>query len=275
MHCARLNRLFASDGRCFDLALDHGMFNECSFLAGIEDMARAVDIGMRAGVDAIQVAPGQAHFLQSSMGRQKPSLVLRVDVGNVYGPERPARLFSRLIADPVETAVRQDAACVIANLFYLPQDGALNQQGLANLARLVAECRRWAMPLMVEPLVLRPAENGWYESIGDVTRLAALVRQTVEMGADVIKCDPTESGADFHRIVEAACGRPVLARGGGRVSEIEILERTSELMDEGASGVVYGRNITQHRRPEAIGRALVAIVHHGADIAAAERLLKS
>ena len=37
----RLNRLFAADGKCFDVAIDHGFFGEASFLAGIEDMVRS------------------------------------------------------------------------------------------------------------------------------------------------------------------------------------------------------------------------------------------
>jgi DhnA family fructose-bisphosphate aldolase class Ia len=40
----RLNRLFAADGRCFDVAIDHGFFNERTFLGGIEDIARAIAI---------------------------------------------------------------------------------------------------------------------------------------------------------------------------------------------------------------------------------------
>ena len=38
----RLNRLLAEDGRCFDVAIDHGFFNERSFLNNIEDMPRVV-----------------------------------------------------------------------------------------------------------------------------------------------------------------------------------------------------------------------------------------
>src|SRR5262245_43348427 len=38
----RLNRLFGADGKCFDVAIDHGFFNESCFLAGIEDIAAAV-----------------------------------------------------------------------------------------------------------------------------------------------------------------------------------------------------------------------------------------
>ena len=42
MATARLNRLFAGDGRCFDVAVDHGFFGEHEFLTGIEDMERAI-----------------------------------------------------------------------------------------------------------------------------------------------------------------------------------------------------------------------------------------
>ncbi|MDP9348485.1 MAG: aldolase, partial [Gemmatimonadota bacterium] len=42
---ARLNRLFnGRSGRCFDVAIDHGFFNELSFLKGIEDIARAIQV---------------------------------------------------------------------------------------------------------------------------------------------------------------------------------------------------------------------------------------
>ncbi|GAX91694.1 hypothetical protein [Effusibacillus lacus] len=40
----RLNRLFAKDGKCFDVAIDHGFFNEMSFLSGIEDMKKTVQM---------------------------------------------------------------------------------------------------------------------------------------------------------------------------------------------------------------------------------------
>ena len=53
---ARLNRLFAADGRCFDVAVDHGFFGEGSFLAGIEDMERTVATLVDAAPDAIQSA---------------------------------------------------------------------------------------------------------------------------------------------------------------------------------------------------------------------------
>jgi len=93
---ARMNRLFAADGRCFDGAIDHGFFGEGSFLAGIEDVEAAIATLVDAAPDAIQLSPGQAPLLQRLPG-PKPALVLRTDVANVYGPEHPGHLFSELI----------------------------------------------------------------------------------------------------------------------------------------------------------------------------------
>ena len=60
---------------------------------------------------------------------------------------------------------------------------------------------------------------------------------------------------------EAAGGIPVLLRGGGKVGDREILQRTHDLLAQGASGIVYGRNIIQHAKPAAITRALMGLVH--------------
>ena len=57
-------------------------------------------------------------------------------------------------------------------------------------------------------------------------KIMYLVRQAVELGADIIKADPTDDVSIYHKVVEAASGIPVLVRGGGRVSDQEILERT-------------------------------------------------
>ncbi|MBC8099137.1 MAG: aldolase, partial [Armatimonadetes bacterium] len=54
----RLNRLFAPDGNCFDVAVDHGFFGERSFLTGIEDMPYVVQTLAAAAPDAIQLSIG-------------------------------------------------------------------------------------------------------------------------------------------------------------------------------------------------------------------------
>jgi class I fructose-bisphosphate aldolase len=258
----RFNRLFAADGRCFDVAVDHGFFGEGSFLTGIEDMERTVATLVDAGPDAIQLSPGQASLLQGVPGPGKPALVLRTDVANLYGASPPSRLFSQVVEAAVERAIVLDAACVVVNLFLLPGEPELHEQCIHNVSALRAACDPVAMPLMVEPLAMRPGE-GAYGVDGDVEKIVPLVRQAVELGADVIKADPTDDPEDYPRVVQAAGTRPLLVRGGGRVSDDEILRRTAAIMQQGAAGIVYGRNVVQHENPGAMTRALMAIVHDG------------
>jgi class I fructose-bisphosphate aldolase len=269
---ARLNRLFAPDGRCLDVAVDHGLFGEGSFLAGIENMGRTVSTLVEAGPDAIQLSPGQAPLLQSVAGPRKPALVLRTDVANVYGSELPGSLYSEVVENAVGRALALDAACVVVNVFLLPDRPELHRQCIRNVSALRAACDPVGMPLMVEPLVMKPGSGG-YGVDGDVEKIVPLVRQAVELGADVIKADPTDDLADYPRVLEAAAGRPVLVRGGGRVPDEEILGRTEEIMRQGAAGIVYGRNIVQHEDPAGMTRALMAVVHEGASAEEALGLL--
>jgi len=231
-------------------------------LQGIEDLEAAVKTLVEAAPDAIQLTVGQAPLLQGIAGRQKPSLVLRTDVANVYGNKLPKILFSRMIEQPVEQALRLDAACVVVNLFRIPNVAEVTDHCLQNILKLKPECDRYGMPLMIEPLVFQPNEEaGGYMVDGDLEKIKPLVRQAVELGADVIKADPTDDPADFHKVIEVAGRVPVLVRGGGRVSDEEILKRTHALMGQGAAGIVYGRNVIQHANPRGMTQALMALVH--------------
>ncbi len=272
----RFNRLFdAQSGHCFDVAIDHGFFNENSFLAGIENIESAVKTLVEAAPDAIQLTVGQAHYLQKIPGKSKPALVLRTDVANVYGGELPRYLFSKTIENPVESALRLDAACVVVNLFSIPNQPEVGAQCVENILKIKPQADAWNMPLMIEPLVFRAnSEAGGYMVDGDLQKIVPLVRQAVELGADIIKADPTDDVSVYHRVVEIAGEIPVLVRGGGKASEAEILQRTWELMRQGAKGIVYGRNVIQHRNPAAITRALMSVVHQNASPADALALLQ-
>ena len=275
MKTARLHRLFnPRTGRCFDVALDHGFFNEGSFLAGIENLPKAVETIAAAAPDAIQLTVGQAAHLQRLPVRGKPALVLRTDVANVYGTALPSVLFSRIIEEAALQAVRLDAACVVVNLFRIPEQPGVTDQCIQNILRLKPQCDHYGMPLMIEPLVFQAnAKAGGYMVDGDLAKILPLVRQAVELGADVIKADPTSDPSLYHQVIQTAGGIPVLVRGGSKAPEAEILARTSALMQQGAAGIVYGRNIIQHPNPAGITRALMAVVHEGASVDAAMKFL--
>jgi DhnA family fructose-bisphosphate aldolase class Ia len=71
---------------------------------------------------------------------------------------------------------------------------------------------------------------------------------------------------DYHRVIEIAGDIPVLVRGGGKATNEEVIERTTRLMEQGASGIVYGRNIIQHEDPALMTKVLMGIVHEGKSV---------
>lgn len=275
MKVYRLNRMFnAQSGKCFDVAIDHGFFDIYGFLKGIENIEQAIQTVVEANPDAIQLTTGQAGILQQIPGKHKPSLVLRTDVANVYGKELPRAAFSKMLDQCVEQAVRLDAVCMCINLFQIPGAPEVTQQCIENILKLKPVSDAYSMPMMVEPLVFRPnEEKGGYMVDGDEEKIIPLVRQAVELGADVIKADPTDDVSIYHRVIEVAGEIPVLVRGGGRASDDEILKRTEELMKQGASGIVYGRNVIQHDKPGGITKALMSIVHETATATEAQKYL--
>jgi fructose-bisphosphate aldolase, class I len=263
---ARMNRMF-TNGRCLDVALDHGVCNEPSFLDGLGDMPGVIETLVKAKPDAIQMAYGQADLLQSRPEKDKPALVMRIDMGNPYNAQRHRVMWSMLQNhdDPIIGALEMDAAAVVVNLFMLPDEPELFRQCVENISRVRAACHRYGMPLMIEPLVMLPNNvRGGYQVDGDATKIVTLVRLAAEMGADIIKADPTDNPEDIHRVIEAA-RVPVLVRGGGKDDLKAVLAKSSALLRQGAKGLVYGRNIYQHANPRAVVAALMAMIHNGAD----------
>ncbi|WP_248446325.1 class I fructose-bisphosphate aldolase [Sinorhizobium meliloti] len=261
----RMNRLF-NGGRCLDVAIDHGVCNEPSFLSGLENMDAVVKTLAAAAPDAIQMNYGQADLLQDLPGKDKPALVMRIDMGNPYNRVRHRDMWAVLQneAEPLIGALAMDAACVVVNLFMLPDEPDLFRQCVQNIARVRADCDKYGMPLMIEPLVMQPVtEHGGYMVDGDADKIVTLTRLAREMGADIVKADPTTDADEFHRVVEAArC--PVLVRGGGKEDLRAVFDKSAALMKQGAMGMVYGRNVYQHSNPNAVVRGLMAIVHDNA-----------
>ena len=73
-------------------------------------------------------------------------------------------------------------------------------------------------------------------------------------------------------MIEVAGDVPVLVRGGGRVDDRTLLERTAAVLAQGARGIVYGRNVVQHENPTGITPALMAVLHDDAVVDGALRL---
>lgn len=266
--------MFNESGRCLDVAVDHGVFNEYDFLDGLEKMDAVISSLVAAGPDAIQTNYGQSDILQRIPGKSKPALVMRVDYGNPYNAMTHRVMFSELQneEEPIVEALRMDASCIVVNLLLVPDEPALHRASLRNISRLRGVCDRYGMPMMIEPLVMKGNDSrGGYQVDGNKKLIVPLVRQARELGADVIKADPTDHVEDYHEVVEAArC--PVLVRGGGKSDLKELFVRSYGYLQQGAKGLVYGRNIYQHPNPSQVVKAFMHMIHNGATPEAAWQL---
>lgn len=264
----RLTRLLADDGRCVLGMFDNGHFGEpaWSSLAGL--VGRLVGDPENRAFDGLSIPRASAGALQSLPGRERPALVLRADfsdfwLGGWFGNRAPARAgasVSTPLAGAVETALRLDAAAVITTLIRSTTDPGLQTACLRTVDQVRATCDRWGMPVLIETAAF-VEEDGALVGDFSLETQATLAWQAAELGADLIKTDPTLAPADFAAVVAAAAGSPVLAGSGPKGSEDEIKARTGELVAAGAAGVGYGGNFTRAADPFAMAREISAIVH--------------
>jgi class I fructose-bisphosphate aldolase len=192
---------------------------------------------------------------------------MRIDMGNPYNKHPPSRYVGRA-AERGRAVDRcdceMDAACVVVNLFMLPDEPDLFRQCVQNIARVRADCEKYGMPLMIEPLVMQPVtERGGYMVDGDAEKIVTLTRLAREMGADIIKADPTTECQGFPPRGRGGAlpGPRAWRRQGGSCA---VFDKSAALMRQGAMGMVYGRNIYQHANPSAVVRGLMAIIHDAA-----------
>ncbi len=270
-HLTRLRRLLQpKSGRSFVVALDHGFFAVPADLPAIEDLAGVLDAVTAVGPDGVLMSAGQARLLAGIEGRPLPALTVRGDVTNLY--LSPPRAESNLVDDAALRAVRLDAAAVLINLLDADDDPSVRQACLRNVFAAKAQCEHFGLPLMVEPIPFE-RRDGRYHDVADEERLVPLVRQAVEAGADIVKAGILATEGAMRRAIRVCGDVPYLARGGSKGDDREVLTLTRHLLDCGAAGVVFGRNIFQHDRPVAMASALKALIHDDASVDSAAAAL--
>ncbi|MGA2200031.1 MAG: fructose-bisphosphate aldolase, partial [Nitrososphaerales archaeon] len=85
----------------------------------------------------------------------------------------------------------------------------------------------------------------------------------------------TGSPETFREVVRK-CPVPVVLAGGSKAESDEALLRmTKDVMEAGAMGVTYGRNVFQHRSPLLITKALKRVVIDRASVDEAMEVFKT
>ena len=109
--------------------------------------------------------------------------------------------------------------------------------------------------------------NTLYDQVVHAARLGQ------EAGGDFIKTAYSGSVESFKEVVET-CPIPIVILGGAKMdSDLELLKVVKGCIDAGGAGTCMGRNMFQHEDPTAVVAALVKIVHEGASVEEAYKLI--
>ena len=82
----------------------------------------------------------------------------------------------------------------------------------------------------------------------------------------------TGNRASFGKIVSSTF-IPVVILGGERSGDSDVLQMTRDAVDAGGAGVAYGRNVWGRENPRAMVEALRSVIHEGAPVDEALKLL--
>jgi fructose-bisphosphate aldolase, class I len=211
---------------------------------------------------AIALHIGLAEKYFSAYAGEVP-LILKLNGKTSIPPDTQA--FSALTGT-VEDAVRLGADAVGYTVYV---GSPAQDRDFEQFRGVRREAERLGMPVIVwaYPRGEAVAKKGGKESLYAIDYAA---RAALELGADIVKLNyPVRSEKDrdspapynsldltpeaaFQKVVESAGRALVLVSGGEKVGDAELLTKVRMSMDAGATGIIFGRNMWQRPRAEAL-----------------------
>lgn len=219
-----------------------------------------------AGADAIMTTPGTLkHVAEVFQGRNAPALVMHMDWMNWYrplfragGPDAAEGTAASIAT--VEQFVELGADAMMSYLYLGHRDTRLERDEIERNAKLVRECARWGLVLIIEP---QPARDRVDPEARTAEAMAFYARVAGELGADIVKSDLPLLGDGFAEVT-AGCPAPVLLAGGPAQNDADTLALAKKSLDDGGSGLVFGRRIYQSADPAHLICALNGVIHGSA-----------
>jgi putative autoinducer-2 (AI-2) aldolase len=237
---SRLARIFRPDTRrTVMLAIDHGYFQGPT--TGLERVDLSI-LSLLPHADALMTTRGMVRSTVPPASRVP--IVLRAS----GGPSVLRDLSDERLAVSMEDAARINAAAVAVQVFI---GGEHETQSVRNMTRLVDAGQRYGIPVLAVTAV-------GTELTRDARYLRLATRICAELGAHFVKT--YYCAEDFDTVV-SACPVPLVMAGGKKLPERDALTMAYHAIENGAAGVDMGRNIFQSDTPQAMIRAIGAVVH--------------
>lgn len=244
----RMKRLLEPEtGTCLIVAIDHGMTSP-RFLDGLYDTGARIREAISGGANVLMLGRGIA---KQYVGDLRPTTSLALML-TASAAGRPSGSAITPIGS-VEEALTIGADAVV---IYVALAGENEPEAITYLSRVAEECEGKGMPLIAE------AEYpDAYQSLTEMSQTLGVdylkrnARLCAELGADIVKVNWSGNEKTFSEIIRA-CRRPVVLAGGSLITDEELLSRMQKARDAGGVGCSVGRNVFQHKSPEAITAAI-------------------
>jgi predicted phospho-2-dehydro-3-deoxyheptonate aldolase len=258
----RLERIIdRNSGKTVIIPMDHGV--TVGPIAGLEDMRVTVSKVVAGGANAILMHKGMVRAGHRGAGRDV-GLIIHLSGGTSISPDPNAKELVCSVEEAIKLGA--DAVSIHINL-----GAETDREMLAQLGFVSEQCMEWQMPLVAMMYTRGPKIKNEY----DVKNVKLAARVGAELGADIVKVPYTGSVKSFTEVVQG-CPVPVVIAGGPKMeSDKDIFEMVDGALKAGARGLSIGRNAFQHKTPEKMVAALCKMVHEGASVEKAIKMLRS
>ena len=242
------------NGRGVWIPIDHGASEYPN--PGLEDLEGLIQSLVAAGVNAIVAQKGVVSSYAHLCEGTSTNMVVHYSVSTRHGG--PQSNNKVMVGHADETLPRGGIGVSSQiNMGSEHEPEMIQRMGELNRQALHADLPAFGMVYARGPHL--------NHQIDDTTQSQAhAVRLAFELGCDAAKCVWTGDEASFARVAGSA-PIPLLMAGGPSTGDaLGVLTMVERALKAGASGVCMGRQVFAHPEPEAMAKALVMMVHHGA-----------
>ena len=257
----RLERIIDRDsGRTVIVPMDHGA--TMGPIEGLVDMKTTNTKIVEGGANAVILHKGIVAIGHRGRGKDI-GLIVHLSASTTLSPDPNTKVPVCTVEEAISLGA--DAVSIHINI-----GAEKDTEMLEYFGRVSATCVRWGMPLLAMMYTRGKKVDNEY----DVKYVKHAARVGAELGADIVKCNYTGTIKSFKEVVQG-CHVPVVIAGGEKMeTEEQLLTMVEHALKAGGAGVSIGRNAFQHRRPEKIIEAIGKVVHDGATVKQALKILE-
>lgn len=237
-------------GKAIFLAYDQGMeHGPIDFNDKNVDPLYIIDIAKKGKFNGIVFQKGLAEKYQKELKKSKIPLILKLNgkTSLVKGDPLSAQICT------VKEAIKLGAKAVGFTIYI----GSIHEEEMIEeFSKIVKEAHAKNIPVIA-----------WIYPRGKSTKgkskaklMAYATRIGLELDADIIKIHPEGKQKDLNWAIKSAGKAKVVAAGGSKTNEKELLQEIKNYMKAGFIGLAIGRNIWQSKNPLELTKKIKKII---------------